>query len=252
LSAHIVIPNGIAETVHPRDLQVYCVIRRHLHHKTGVCNPSCSAIAAILNVSKDTVERSIARLGAGGWVIVIRKDGAANRYTFPDHNQPQPCGRSDAKPAATLRPLFPQPAANHTQNQPQFCARNKEELQSELQSIKPSTSSDADDRHAPVRQLIQRRHRETFGNVCEWNGREGSALQKLLKNNPAWGLVELLAMVENRFASEAIKPARPGIWIPHLGEYAAGPLDRYGNVWEDTRPRLQEGLKYRAEDDYVA
>lgn len=46
--------------------------------------------------------------------------------------------------------------------------------------------------------------------------------------NPSWTEAQLEAMVRNRFESEEIASDRPRKWLPNLGSYTSGPLDRYG------------------------
>jgi hypothetical protein len=95
-----------------------------------------------------------------------------------------------------------------------------------------------DPRHALVREHILRRHREIFGVACQWDQTESGQLALLLKGNPDWSLGQIANMVDNRFHSEGVTAARPREWLPELGKWAAGRLDRFGKVWRpETTPR---------------
>jgi hypothetical protein len=85
-------------------------------------------------------------------------------------------------------------------------------------------------RHAQIRQLIQDLHHQTFRVICQWDGSERKALDRLLSANPSWTVEELTRMVRNRFRSEAITSDRPRKWLPNLGSYAAGPQDRFNKL----------------------
>jgi hypothetical protein len=87
---------------------------------------------------------------------------------------------------------------------------------------------DIDPRHSPIRGLIQQLHLEKFRVKCEWDASEGKVLDRLLGANPSWTEAQLCAMARNRFDSEGVSPERPRKWLPNLGSYTAGPLDRYG------------------------
>jgi hypothetical protein len=53
-------------------------------------------------------------------------------------------------------------------------------------------------------------------------------------------------MVRNRFASEDTSSARPRSWLPRLGDYAGGPLDRYGKVRQSKGESRFEQKDYKA------
>ena len=95
---------------------------------------------------------------------------------------------------------------------------------------KPSVALSAPDgRHAPVRKAIHIGHLERYKVKCQWDGSEAKALERLLTANPSWSEAQIVAMVANRFASDCA-PDRPRQWLPNLGSYAAGPLDRFGQT----------------------
>ena len=88
-----------------------------------------------------------------------------------------------------------------------------------------------DSRHGPIRDLIQELHLKQFFVKCPWDASEGKALSSLLASNPAWSEGQLASMVQNRFVSEGVNSARPRRWLPSLGDYAAGRLDRFGKLF---------------------
>jgi len=108
----------------------------------------------------------------------------------------------------------------------------------EVQEVKPSPrakrsggdSPEADPRHSPIRGLIQDLHFQKFGVKCEWDGSEAKALNRVLRRNPSWTGPQLSAMVRNRFDSDELPPDRPRRWLPGLGSYVAGPLDRFARL----------------------
>jgi hypothetical protein len=89
-------------------------------------------------------------------------------------------------------------------------------------------SDSIDPRHAPLRGLIQKLHLDRFRVTCEWDGGEGKALNRVLEANPSWTLEAIERMVRNRFHSDELKSDRPKLWLSRVGEFAAGPQDRYG------------------------
>jgi hypothetical protein len=87
-----------------------------------------------------------------------------------------------------------------------------------------------DPRHVPTRKLVQELHLQKFKIKPQWDGSEGKVLDRLLQANPSWSQIDIDLMVRNHSASEGIPSARPRSWLPRLGDYAGGPLDRYGKV----------------------
>lgn len=91
---------------------------------------------------------------------------------------------------------------------------------------KPSGASPGDVRHTLFRL-------EIFASWPEgepsWNGREGSALSKLLAANPRLTLEGFRRLLKHRRDSEGVNlSARPYGWLEKVTDYGSGPLDRYG------------------------
>jgi hypothetical protein len=101
------------------------------------------------------------------------------------------------------------------------------------------TGNEPDPRHAPIRELIQSLYLERFKVRVQWDGSEAKVLDRVLESNPTWTVEQMSAMVRIRFDSQGITSARPRKWLPDLGTYAAGPLDRYGKV-DEYRPTRQD------------
>ena len=100
--------------------------------------------------------------------------------------------------------------------------------------------TDRDDLHAEIRAEIQQHYREINKITCPWDGSEGRALDKMLKANPSWTLIQWTTMIRNYFDSEGINGQRPRVWLPQISKWAAGPLDKYGHVQGSCRSRGQE------------
>ena len=84
--------------------------------------------------------------------------------------------------------------------------------------------------HAEIRSEIQQHYRELNNITCPWDGSEGKALDRMLKGNPSWTLIQWTTMIRNRFESEGVNGERPRAWLPQLSKWARGPLDKYGRV----------------------
>jgi hypothetical protein len=105
--------------------------------------------------------------------------------------------------------------------------RNKEYKNTSKKESKKTPSAKADERFTPVQEFIKR--------CCEhakvplvWDGAEGKQLSAWLKAAPTVPLEEVKELVRNRFRSRDDPPGRrPCKWIPYLGDYASGPLDRF-------------------------
>jgi hypothetical protein len=235
VSARVEIAADIVGNVRAVDIGVFVVLRDHLNHSTGLCNPSLARVARLAEISHDSAQRSIERLEAGGFLAVHRTKGECNSYRFP-----QPHAKTGV---VTTR----KNGGGYTQDHTQNWARNKEQpktlTKDQSQNLPgsdvPGDVACVDIRHAPIRELIKKYHREVFNVACEWDGSEAKALDKLLRTNPTWTVEQISSMVWNRFASE-ITGERPRRYLANLGDYIATPLDRYGKPWRDTRP--SEGL----------
>jgi hypothetical protein len=82
--------------------------------------------------------------------------------------------------------------------------------------------------HDLIRTEIQKLYLSVFAVKCSWDGREGTALKKMLQHNPSWTWDNWLAMIQNYFASEKITGDRPSVWLPNISRFAQAPVDRYG------------------------
>jgi hypothetical protein len=69
-------------------LTIYAVIKRHLNHKTGQCNPSYGRIARIIGIDRSTVIRYVKKLKALALLsptLRFKEGGvpSSNQYDFP-------------------------------------------------------------------------------------------------------------------------------------------------------------------------
>jgi len=62
-----------------------------------------------------------------------------------------------------------------------------------------------------------------WGDVC------GKQLKNFLAAHPDWNEEKIFECIRNRFKSEVNPAQEPLSWINKLGDYAAGPLDKFGN-----------------------
>lgn len=93
-----------------------------------------------------------------------------------------------------------------------------------------------DPRHGPTRSLIQEQYKAKFQIEAPWDGSEARALGFLLNANPKWTQADLDRMIRARFQSEGVNGDRPRLWLPHLGKYAGGPLDRFDKPQAAAKP----------------
>jgi uncharacterized protein YdaU (DUF1376 family) len=106
-------------------------------------------------------------------------------------------------------------------------------------SSKPSSERVSDPRHAPIREFIKQKQRET--NIPEqWDGRSGKALDIWLRANPTVTVETAQRFVSNKFDSDESRGSPPWEWLPRLSKYAEGPLDKFGKVW---RPDFRAGYE---------
>jgi hypothetical protein len=97
-----------------------------------------------------------------------------------------------------------------------------------------SEEPDTKNLHSRVREYAQAVYQKRFGSPCSWDGSEASALTKVIKANPSWIFTTFQRLIDNRYASDGVNGQRPRSWLPHLPDYMAGPLDRFGKVKSST------------------
>ena len=227
-----------------------CVFLWFVHHEyrpkhgrtpTGVVNDgwpiTYDQIANDLGISGRTVDRHVQRLERGGYIRSERSQTAGHGVRYFVANPIRWClsERQDdsvVSPADSSNILVVSVDQRHDTS-----IRGDTTILSSpiigkqrTTNNKPSSSlrDDSDARHNPTRESIKQLHENKFKIGCEWDGSEAKALSKLLNANPSWTTETVVGMARNRFDSEDVTPERPRGWIPHLGKYGAGPLDRYG------------------------
>jgi len=62
-----------------------------------------------------------------------------------------------------------------------------------------------------------------------WGEACGKQLKNFLSVHPDWNEEKIFECIRNRFKSEVNPAQEPLSWINKLGDYAAGPLDKFGN-----------------------
>jgi hypothetical protein len=208
-------------------------------------NPvSADTVAHDLSESIDTAKVNLRRLSNEGYVIRKRIVGAG--YSYQVVNSKKWCWKR-SNGHQVENPSMEKPADDRVENPLQVenpsmgnlldlgkkpaddrretYSNNKEEktlLRHRKRSSSPDGADDhhdenIDPRHATVRTVILDLHLKKFRVTCEWNGREGKALNELLAANPTWTEAQIRVMVQNRFQSDGVTSSRPGKWISALG-----------------------------------
>ena len=95
-------------------------------------------------------------------------------------------------------------------------------------------SAPPDQRHGELAALIQKAwlSKNPDRPTCPWNGRTGTVLSRLLKDNPAWKLEDFALCLANRLDSEVNQAEEPVYWLSKLPSYASGPLNKYNKPKE--------------------
>ena len=99
--------------------------------------------------------------------------------------------------------------------------------QAEVENPKPNGK---DHKHADFKGLIFKCYSYlNEGELPPWDGSEAKQLSNLIKAKPDLDSEKFHQWLGNYAASENIKPgARPREFLPHISDYASGPLDRFG------------------------
>ena len=88
---HVQVPNNMTanESLTPKDLLVYAVIKKYKNRETLSCYPSLNTIVEKSGVSKPTVMNAIDKLESADYIKVGKK-GRSNLYTFNPHKTFEP------------------------------------------------------------------------------------------------------------------------------------------------------------------
>jgi hypothetical protein len=123
-----------------------------------------------------------------------------------------------------------------------------EQEKSKRKEIPSGETTPVDDRHTPFKLAI---FSAWPTGEPSWNGREGSALGKLLAANPKLTLEGFTRLLKHRRDSEAVNlTARPCTWLERVTDYGMGPLDRYGKPLVSPSA-ITRGLKFANPQEYV-
>jgi hypothetical protein len=91
-----------------------------------------------------------------------------------------------------------------------------------------SASADAEEsHHKKIRDYILEKFFDRYQRKCEWTGREGTVVKRLLRDNPSWGWRDWQGMIDNYFRSANTNGCRPAEWLPKISHWSK-PLNEYG------------------------
>lgn len=214
---------------------------------------SDDALARLLGLDNQILTTTLTNLLTSG---VASRDGETgalmNRRMVRDENLRNirsKAGKTGGNPVLlnqkSTTPVKQIPTPSSSSSSSSSISDSKPSASTSSTAVGPQESAEPrpDPRHAPIRELIMRRHFERFNVPVQWDGSEGKALDRVLASNPSWSVDQMSAMVNNYFDSEGITGARPRKWLPDLGTYAAGPLDRYGRAVEGYHPNVLNQAK---------
>lgn len=210
-------------------LLVLLALADYCNDEGGECWPNVASIAVKARLGVRQVNNILAQLKQEA-VIISRRGGGrgvSSRYRVDVERLKSLSVKSNSVNPVSVK--SPTETLQSSSQNPAICdsaiRKNRKEP-----SIEPSFFEPVDPRHTVIRALILELHLKSFRVACEWNGREGKALNELLAENPTWTEAQIRAMVQNRFQSDGVTSSRPGKWISAIGDYAAGPLDKFNKV----------------------
>jgi hypothetical protein len=105
-----------------------------------------------------------------------------------------------------------------------ICLSLEEESQGKSHAKKKPTP---DPRHTPVKDKIFEAFRYFNKVAPTWGVKEAGCLANFLKSHD-WPVEKIFDCIRNRFKSEENLAQEPARWIPRLGDFAGGPLDKFG------------------------
>jgi len=145
-----------------------------------------------------------------------------------------------------------------------ICLSMEEETEGKSHSKKKHTP---DPRHTPVKNKIFEAFHYFNKIYPSWGVKEAGCLSTFLKGHD-WEVEKIFTCIRNRFKSEENFSQEPCRWICRLGDFAGGPLDKYGKPRVagngsqsrtngsgatghllDHLPSVEEIKRRRAEDD---
>jgi hypothetical protein len=188
-------------------------------------------VARALKESIDTAKTNLRKLEVAGYVSRQRVVGAGYSYIVINSKKwiwKRSNSHRGENPSMGNLPDSGKKPVDHRVENPS----NNKECKTPLRHTKRKPSSpdgEMDSRHSLLRAEIQRLWLLSNPGkpAAPWNGRTATALQRILKDNPAWMSDLLKECVANRFASEVNHAEDPVFWIPRLISYANGPLNQF-------------------------
>jgi hypothetical protein len=110
-----------------------------------------------------------------------------------------------------------------------------------------------DPRFTPFRDAIEAYWRfQSPALPMPWDASEAKKLHELLKAWPALDLSSFQRMLNNLSASDVVHTRRPRVWLGSIGDYANGPVDRYGKPAARNAPGAAVGSHAPSDDPEVA
>ncbi len=164
-------------------LLVLLALADYCNDESGECWPNVASIAAKARLGVRQVNNILAQLKQEG-VIISRRGGGrgvSSRYRVDVERLKSLSVKSNSVNPVSVKSAT-ETLQSSSQN-PEICdsaiRKNRKEP-----SLEPSVFESVDPRHAVIRALILELHLKNFRVVCEWNGREGKALNELKWRKP--------------------------------------------------------------------
>ena len=202
----------------PLGLAVYVALKSHANRKQGhMTFIAVKRITEELDMGESTVRREIAKLHKLRLINRRYRVGSSTEYRI---FLTPPSQRTPLLPERT--PLLPQ--ANIT------IGTNQRNLTTSPQSL----TSEGKKKHVLFKAEIQKLYEERWKLKPAWDGSEAKQLDNLLKSSPDLGVETFRSWLSNYFHSKDVTPERPRAFLPKIHKYAAGCLNQYGRIEEES------------------
>lgn len=137
-------------------------------------------------------------------------------------------------------------SANSNKKQKPSGAKSAPAAEGEEAQKPPTKTALAKGRHAEFKAILGEYWTAANRLEMPWDGREGKALEVMLRASPNLSADQFRQLLRNRFRSARNHSERPSIWLPFVTSYGNGPIDRFGQP-ADQGPAASQPKTLRAE-----